>query len=184
MAQAGTKTTMKFNVDFRIICIGLLIVIAVMVWLWKPWAGSEGANARTIEVTGQASLTAKPDEFVFYPTYEVKNAEKQVALDQLTEKSKQLVTKLKELGIASSKIKTTTSGYDYPVYFDKESEPTYTLQLTVTVDNLGLAQRVQDYLVTTTPTGAVSPQASFSEQKRKTLEDQARTKATKDARPG
>jgi uncharacterized protein YggE len=45
-----------------------------------------------------------------------------------------------------------------------------------------LAQKVQDYLVTTTPTGSVSPQSMFSEAKRQELNNQARDEATKDAR--
>ena len=54
--------------------------------------------------------------------------------------------------------------------------------MTIKIDNRDLAQKVQDYLITTSPTGAVSPQAGFSEAKRKTLETKARDQATKDAR--
>src|SRR5262249_19017389 len=71
-------------------------------------------------------------------------------------------------------------GYTY--YFGADSTYTYSFQLTVTVDNKDLAQKAQDYLVSTTPTGTVTPQANFSETKRKQLEAQARDEATKDAR--
>jgi uncharacterized protein YggE len=59
---------------------------------------------------------------------------------------------------------------------------TYNLQLTVTLTNKDLVQKVQDYLVATLPTGGVSPQAGFSDSKRKQLESNARDEATKDAR--
>jgi uncharacterized protein YggE len=54
--------------------------------------------------------------------------------------------------------------------------------LTITVNDKALTQKVQDYLVTTSPTGSVSPQTTFSEAKRKELESKARDEATKDAR--
>jgi len=45
-----------------------------------------------------------------------------------------------------------------------------------------MSQKVQDYLLTTKPSGQVSPQGSFSDAKRKELEDKAREQANKDAR--
>jgi small subunit ribosomal protein S18 len=74
-------------------------------------------------------------------------------------------------------------GYDR-YYFapDSSNTPTYTLRLEITINDKDKTQIVQDYLVTTAPKGAVSPQAGFSEAKRKELESQARDEATKDAR--
>jgi hypothetical protein len=45
-----------------------------------------------------------------------------------------------------------------------------------------LAQKVQDYLVTTSPSGSVTPYATFSKSKSKELSAQARAEAEKDAR--
>ncbi|HSW37115.1 MAG TPA: SIMPL domain-containing protein [Candidatus Saccharimonadales bacterium] len=174
----------KFNLalDLRMVSLVLLAVIAAMLVIWKPWS-SPTTSGRTITVTGETKLSAKPDEFVFYPSYEFKNASKDAALAELTKKSDELVSKLKSLGVKDEKIKTNSSGYDYSVYYDsKTQQSTYTLQLTVTVNDFTLAQKVQDYLVTTSPSGAVSPQADFSESKRKELENNARDGATKDAR--
>jgi uncharacterized protein YggE len=56
------------------------------------------------------------------------------------------------------------------------------LQLTVTVNSRETAQKVQDYLINTGPTGSISPYPTFSDTKRKELESQARDEATKDAR--
>ena len=172
----------NLNVDLRVIAGLLLVVIAAMLFVWKPWS-STNASDRTVEVTGEAEVTAKPDEFVFYPSYEFKLANNDAALAALTTKSEEVVAKLKDLGVPDNKIKTSSSGYDRPVLYENDAKnATYTLQLTVTVGSIEAAQKVQTYLVTTTPTGSVSPQASFSDKKRKELEGTARDKATKDAR--
>lgn len=170
------------SVDLRIIIGLLLAVIIAMLLLWRPWSGS-GVTDRTVEVTGDAKITAVPDEFVFYPSYQFKNSDKNAALKELTAKSDEVTRRLKELGVADNKIKTDSNGYDNLYYMERDTDTsTYTLQLTVTVGNKDMAQKVQDYLASTTPTGTVSPQASFSDAKRKELETQARDKATKDAR--
>jgi uncharacterized protein YggE len=178
-----TKSKVNFSFDLRAIIALLLAVIIIMLVLWKPWQANSAATDRTIDVTGEATITAEPDEFVFYPNYQFKNDSKEVALGEATTKSNMIVAKLKELGVADNKIKVDTSGFE-TIYMPRETAevPTYTMQLTVTVSSKEEAQKVQDYLVTTTPSGSVSPQGSFSDAKRKELEDQARDKATKDAR--
>jgi uncharacterized protein len=173
---------LSLKLDYRILTLVLLAVIAGMLFIWKPWQDTISAASRTIKVSGGATISAKPDEFLFYPSYQFKNEDKQAALDELTKKSDEVVAKLKDLGVADNKIKTNSSGYDLPVYGEDESTPTYSLGLTVTVGNLELAQKVQDYLVTTAPTGSVSPQANFSDKKRKELESKARDEATKEAK--
>lgn len=183
-SPTNTKQTLKISLDFRLASLILALIIIGMLAFWQPWSDPR-AQDRTIEVTGQAQVTAVPDEFIFYPSYEFKNENKQAALDALSKKSNEVVAKLKELGVADSKIKTNSGGYDYPVYSKPEggaSVATYSLSLTVTVDNKDLAQKVQDYLVKTTPSGVISPQPQFSDKKRTELEAQARDQATKDAR--
>lgn len=176
------KTGFSLRFDYRIVSIILLAVILVMMALWRPWESKADADDRTIEVTGQSVLTAAPDQFVFNPVYEFKNSDRQAALNAASKKSDEIVAKLKELGVADSKIKTNTDGYDYPIISEKANTPTYTLRLTVTITDKALVQKVQDYLAGTSPTGSVSPTASFSEAKRNELEAQARDTATKDAR--
>jgi uncharacterized protein YggE len=179
-APKSTGFTLRF--DYRILIAILLLVIIGMLALWRPWSVSHVSD-RTIEATGDAKLTATPDEYTFSPSYEFKNSNKQQALAALTAKSDKIVAKLKSLGVADSKIKTNSSGYDYPIYYDTtNTTATYTLSLTITIDDKSLAQKVQDYLVTTAPTGAVSPQVDFSDTKRKQLENAARDQAEKDAR--
>jgi uncharacterized protein YggE len=177
-----TNMQLSLKLDYRILTLLLIAIIAAMLFIWKPWQDTISAASRTIRVSGESTLTATPDEFLFYPIYEFKNSDKQAALSELTKKSDEVTVKLKALGVASNKIKTNSGGYDLPVYGGGESTPAYTLSLTITLSNRELAQKVQDYLLTTTPTGSVSPQANFSDKKRKELESKARDAAAKEAR--
>jgi len=174
------QTRAALTLDYRYICIALLVALVAVVFVWKPWQASTSKD-RTVQVTGEATISAEPDEYIFMPAYTFTDADKQTDLSNLTAKSNELVAKLKGLGVANSKIKTNASNWDYPIY-DTSNNPTYRLQLTVTVQNKALAQKVQDYLLTTNPSEAVTPNVSFSETKRKALESQARDAATKDAR--
>lgn len=179
--NSAPNTKLNLNIDLRIVVVALIVLILAMLVIWKPWSPATGT--RTIQVSGDSTVTAKPDEYMFYPSYQFKNADKAAALADLSKKSDEITAKLKSLGVSSDKIKTDSSGNDYPIYYDDtNTTPTYTLQFTITTNNLALAQKVQDYLVTTAPTGSVSPQADFSDAKRKQLESQARDEATKNAR--
>ncbi len=182
----GTNSSsgkIRVSFDLRLVVVLLLIVIAGMLAMWMPWSSND-ASGRTITVSGEAKITSDPDEFTFYPSYEFKDANKETALAALTAKSDEIVKKLKELGVASSKIKTNADGYDYRNYYLDEitKDYTYSLRPTVVVGNREVAQKVQDYLVTTSPSGQVTPQPGFSDSKRKVLENKARDEATKDAR--
>lgn len=169
-------------VDLRIMCALLLLVIGAMLFVWRPW-DQVGAADKTIQVTGEAIIDETPDEFVFYPSYQFKNADKTAALGELTAKSDAVVAALKKLGVADKNIKTDSNGFDRMIVpAEPATDAAYTLQLTITVDTKDQAQKVQDYLLTTQPSGAVSPQPSFSDTTRKKLEAKARDAATKDAR--
>ena len=180
------KKRLNLSLNLRFLIVLLLIAMAGMLVTWKPWQANIKASDRTITVTGEATLSSTPDEYVFSPSYDFTNTDKKAALEQLSKKSDEIVAKLKSLGVVDSAIKTNSSNYSNGIYSpvpDNEGNPdTYTLNLTVTVADKTLAQKVQDYLVATIPKGAVSPQADFSDTKRKKLESQARDQATKDAR--
>jgi uncharacterized protein YggE len=182
VSQPVKNSKLSISLDFRFLCAVLVLIIVGMLIAWRPWSPAPAANGRTIKVTGDAKITAAPDEFVFRPTYDAKNADKATALAQLTAKSDEITAGLKKLGIPSNKIKTTTNGYDNAIYYgDLPSSQTYSTYFTITVDDTKAAQKVQDYLVTTSPSGSVSPEATFSTTKQKTLESQARDKATIEA---
>lgn len=184
-AASGNRSKNSFNLrlDYRFIIGLLLLIIIAMLLLWRPWEPRFDAEARTVTVTGDAKILAEPDEYVFTPIYEFQNADRAAALAEMSTRSDEIIAELEKIGVAGSAIKSNSEGYDYPM-FEKQgvAVPTYSLRLTVTITDKALAQKVQDYLASTTPTGAVSPQLDFSPAKRKQLESQARNDATKDAR--
>ena len=165
-----------------ILAVVLLIGLVVSIWLWKPWQPNIKTSERTITVTGETTVTAEPDEYIFTPMYEFTGTDKTATQAQLTDKANEVTTKLKSLGVPDSKIKNNSS--DYGDYYspDSSGSSTYYLSLTITVDDKTLAQKVQDYLLTTNPSGSITPEVTFSTAKQKTLENQARDQAEKDAR--
>lgn len=182
--RPSNKQKINIPLDLRVVVVVLLLTIIGMLALWKPWFAGENSASRTVEVAGEAKVKAAPDEFVFYPAYQFDNEDRTAALAELTKKSDSIVSGLKEIGVPEKQIKTNSNGYDTPGLPEKrvEAVATYSLQLTVTTQDKQLAQKIQEYLLTTAPSGGVSPQYTFSEKKRKALENQAREEATKDAR--
>lgn len=177
---------MKQNITIKlnawIICAVLLAANLVTVGLWQPWNASNLSD-RKITVTGTTTIEAEADQFVFTPYYQKTGTDQAKLNTELNETSKTVVAKLKALGVSDSAIKTDSSTYDYRIYYGSEGdEITGTLYITVTVKDKTLAQKVQDYLVTTSATGSSSPAASFSVAKQKTLEAQARDEALKNAK--
>lgn len=175
------------TLDWKSVLI-LVLVIAVGALVVDRFHKTNAAldGQRTVAVTGEATLHETPDEFVFYPSYQFKDASKDAALAALTKKSEDLTAQLKKLGVTDANIKSSTNGGSTfgPTYSDDGSgkDASYMLQMTITATSSDQAQKVQNYLTTTGPTGQVSPQAQFSDAKRKTLEAKARDEATKDAR--
>jgi uncharacterized protein YggE len=179
--MTGTEKKLNLQIDLRHIIAVLMILIVSMLFLWQPWQANQPSD-RTIKVTGETTVLAEPDRFVFYPNYEFNNDSNAGAIKESTQKSNEIVAKLKELGVEERSIKTNANGYNQAYYPEQSPKEVYNLQLTITVDDYGLAQKVQDYLLTTTPSGSITPQASFSESKYKELSAKARDEATKDAR--
>jgi len=182
-SQPKNKSKITLSIDLRLVCLLLVIALLACLALWRPWTSAASSDSRTIEVTGEATLKAAPDEYKFNPNYQFDSETKAAALADLTKKSNEVIAGLKQLGIKDSMIKSNSNGYE------NQSSPefgggkvSYNLQLTITVDDESLVQKVQDYLVTTSPTGPVSPNATFSETTRKSLERKGRTAATADAR--
>jgi uncharacterized protein YggE len=180
--MAGNKINLSLQVDLRVIVGVLLAIIVGMLIAWMPWQKAEDSN-NVIKVTGEAVVKAEPDEYVFYPSYQFKNADKTAAIDGANTKSATIVAKLKELGVPENKIRTDINGYkNQPYTGNTDEDYVYNLQITVTLESKDKAQSIQDYLTTTSPENSVTPQGSFSEAKRNELEARARDEATKDAR--
>lgn len=175
------KQTLKLELNLWWLVGLLAIVIVVMVALWRPW--QQSADGRTVTVTGTTTVKATPDEYTFSPSWQFKDADKAAALAAATAKSSDVVASLKKLGVADNKITTNVGGWDSYYYYDTDSKQhVYTLTIGVVTATRDTAQKLQDYLITTTPTGQVSPVAAFSQTKQKSLESNARSAATKDAR--
>ena len=174
----SSKLTIRMSWSF--VCALLLIANAVTIYLWKPW--NSVSEQRKITITGEALLKATPDEYVLTPYFEYTDADKTKAMKQLTEQAAAVTAKLKELGVKDEQIKSTTSSYDTYNYPSTTTTDKTQLYYTITLSSKDIAQKVQDYLITLNPKGQISPQASFSESKRKELDAQAREKAIDDAK--
>lgn len=169
----------KVSVDLRIVCAVLLAVIIAMTLFWKPWSSS-GTPDRTIDVIGEASIEAEPDEYVFYPSYQKKGTDKSAIQAEMIAKINEVIAKLKELGVDESDITVSSGSYDY--FWEEDGQQVTTNSLTVTLDNKELSQKVQDYLITTSPDGPITPTPTFSKDKQKEVEGQARIAALADAK--
>lgn len=172
--------TIKFNlwIIVAILALSNLITLA----LWQPWNGF-GASNRTITINGTTTIEAEADQYTFTPYYQKTGTDSNKINNNLSSLSKTIVEKLKKLGVSDSSIKTDVSSYDYGIYYyDDSSNVSGTLSVTVTLKDKALAQKVQDYLATTSASGSISPQISFSITKQKELETQAREEALTDAK--
>lgn len=178
-----TNEKQNVTLNLKIISVVLLVVIAVMLAIWKPWVNEPLNSDRVISVRGQTTLKAEPDEFVFSPTYVIRDKDREVALQNLSKKSSEILDGLKKIGIEEKNIKTNAADYSSGFYWSTRPETnSYNLSIMVTVNQKELVQKVQDYLLTTEPSGVITPQASFSEAKQKQLESEAKNQAEKDAR--
>lgn len=182
-SSTSTSKSLTIRLNFKWLSLILFIIILTMIAMWRPWARVN--TGRKINVSGEVTIKAEPDEYVFSPLYQKKGNDSNKSLAELSAMQKTVVDKLKELGVADEDIKANTSSYDQPIYTAEgngKSEIVTSLYVTAVVHTKDLAQKVQDYLLTTTPQGQISPNAQFSESKRKELEQEARVKATEDAK--
>jgi len=176
------KQSINLKINAWIVCAVLLIANLVTLGFWQPWVDNSVSD-RTIVITGSTTIEAEADQFVFSPYYQKEGTDKAAINTELSNLSTTIVAKLKELGVEDSAIKTDVNSYDYAIYYGGPvDEGTATLYITVTIRDKVLAQKVQDYIVTTSPAGSITPQISFSTAKQKTLETQARDAALTDAR--
>lgn len=137
--------SVSLKLDLRIVSVVLLLVIAVMLALWRPWQGT--SDKRVVSVTGEARIDAVPDEYVFSPYFQSAGTDNQALRNELAKLGDKLVKELRALGVPENKISLSGSSYDYYYYTNDKGEQTAQLRATVTVDTKELAQKVQDYLL-------------------------------------
>lgn len=183
-SPSPSRPKLTISLDFRVISLILLLLLAGLVMYTQPWKQAASGETRKITISGQATIAAEPDEFTFSPSWE------RATLDEISSLNDTIVAELKKLGVADKDIKNNATAWeDYQTLMVAPAEPgqpdkTINRQLTITivVDNKELAQKVQDYLLTTDPIGSITPYPQFSTEKQKQLEDQARTEAIADAK--
>lgn len=181
--QTGDSSNIKvsFKIDTKIAAIVLLITNLITLMFWKPWQGS--AELSSLSSKGEATLKVEPDQFEFYVNYNEDADDTEKALEKITSKSQSVIEGLKSLGLKDEQIETNLSTYDDLYYIEKSDDKTVgNLSITITIDDKDLAQKVQDYLITTSPDGSVSPYPSLSQEKQKQLTDEARSAAIDNAR--
>lgn len=168
------------TINFRLVSLLLLIVIGVMLMIWRPWGT---LNSRTVTVSGEATVKAAPDEFTFTLQYVEEAKTSSAAIDAVSKRGNAIVARLKEIGVPEASMKTSVSTDEgYPLYGRTAGTVGALYYLNMTVGSQELAQKVLDYIVTTSPVYGVSPQSTFAKETRTKLESQARAKALADAR--
>ncbi len=179
--SASPATRLKLSVDYRLVSVALLAVLVLCVFLWKPWNKTE--TARNITVTGSATVRAAPDQYQLSPYFEFTTGAHVTLVSSAVAMSTQVSAKLKELGVKDTEISSSTNSYDkYLPATDGSTTDSVRLNYTITLTSKDTAQKVQDYLLTTSAKGQITPYASFSEVKQKQLEADARDQAIKNAK--
>ena len=179
------KDQITVSLNFKnltFILIGLYVLtVGIMLYLWQPWH-TPLADARQITVSGEAVVEAEPDEFRFNPSYTITAKTKDSAIQQAADKASTVVDELKKLGVEDKDIRVSGYSNNWQWYYDEDDGNHTTVDIVVTTNDKNLSQKVQDYLLTTEPEGLITPQATFSEEKNKELESQARSEAINDAK--
>lgn len=180
------KLSFNINLDLRIVCLVLLLVIASMFAFWRPWEQNVN-NARKITISGESIVKATPDEFKFSPYFEKSDSDTEKAKTELNTLGNKVHDDLVKLGVKDDDITLDSSSYD--MYYAKDSSvrsdainQSVTLSVQITVASKALAQKTQDYLATTEAKGQLTSQPHFSQAKTKKLENEARQKAIVDAK--
>lgn len=163
----------------RILITILALVIVLMTIVWQPW-NSLSSDKRSISVVGTGTVSATPDKFTFMPTYQDTGTDKQKTLNTVNTKVNTVISELKKLGVPEDNI--SLSGNVYNAYWEDNKQNTVSVSLNIEVSDKQLAQKVQDYILTTTPYGQLTPYPSFTEEKQKSLEADARKAALQNAK--
>lgn len=176
--------SIKISLDLKLLIIVLSAVIIAMFAVWQPWTTK--GEPRKITVAGHSRIKAQPDYYQFSPMYQRQGADRDKSIAELNAHVKTVTDKLKELGIEDKYIELQTSAYDQyypqPERGGIKPEQAVTSHLTIKATSKDLAEKVQNYLLTTSPQGSITPAPTFSDEKREKLEDEARDKAIADAK--
>lgn len=182
MSESKTKT-FQVRVNMSLVALVLLLTNIGTLLVWQPWKDT-GPALETLSIVGESVLEVEPDQFVFNVSYMVEAESSETATQLAIAKSESVVDGLRDLGLEDSAIETSLSTYgDYPYYVGEDTDNGYTAYFSVAVNtkDKDMAQDVQDYLVSTSPEGSVTPYPSLSREKQKELTAQASNLAIDDA---
>lgn len=164
------------SLSWKLLSIVLAAALVGLTIYTRPWV-TNTENPRTITIKGEATIKRAPDSFVFNLSYEAATQE------EITTKTNEVVTKVKELGLGDAGIQSQVSNYDkYDMSGTATGEKTFTAYLTLSIEDKELAQKIQDYLITSGATGQITPTSGFTKATQKTLRDEATNLAVEDAR--
>lgn len=173
---------MTINLSAKNVAKTLQFVLLVSILGILLWSNPlKSSDTRKITVTGESVIKAEPDEFVFNPYFELKGADKDALKAELTEQTSEVVAALKELGVEDKDMKLDASSYDR-WYWPEGEDGVLNATLRINVSDKELVQKIQNYLLTTEAIGQLTPQATFSEAKKKELDNQAVEQAIDDAK--
>lgn len=176
---------MTFNVTKKALLsatylVLLTAILGLLIWS-QPWNASKSSETRKITVSGQATVESEPDLYVFSPYFEVKGTDQEAVRQEISTLANESVNAIKDLGVEEKDITLDASSYDR-WYWDDGDEGVLNAYITIKVRDKDLAQKVQDYLTSSSAKGQLTSQESFSEDKQKVLESQATEAAIADAR--
>lgn len=173
--QPKKERKLVLTLSWKLLSIVLIILLAGLTIYTRPWEINT-SNPRTLEITGETRIKRAPDSFVFSPTYE---ADSQEAINA---KTIEVVNALKELGLGDAGIQTQVSNYENYGPNGPDGTFRYSSYMTLAVEDKELAQKIQDYLVSSGATGQVTPTSGFTNDTKKALRDEALTLAVEDAK--
>ncbi|CAN5138530.1 hypothetical protein BH11PAT4_BH11PAT4_2030 [soil metagenome] len=166
--------------DSRIIGLALVAVLLCGAAIWRPWTT---VSSKTIDVIGEGTVKALPDEYSFNPSYQESAEDVTKATEKVNEKGNAVVEKLKSLGVSNDDITTNVSAYQNYYAPGLATGPYLaTFSLSATVPDQTLAEAVTSYIATTGAINTVTPQATFNSDTRAKLELEARQKAIDSAK--
>jgi uncharacterized protein YggE len=164
----------------RAIELFLLLSIFILLLWSAPWQ-SGASEQRKVTVTGEASVEAEPDEYMFSPYFEVSGTDKDAVKARLTKQTNDAIEGLKKLGVEEKDMKLDLSSFDYWLPSDVKNTP-LTASLQIKVRDKDLAQQVQNLLFELDIKGRLTPSVAFSEDKKKALDAEVVEKALQDAK--
>lgn len=179
--QQPRSSVRFFEWRWVVLVIGLFVVATIAQGL-VGFTGMLSMFNSSTTVDGVGVVRETPDQYQFTPAYIAESPSSVDASTKVTEVGSKVVTKLKELGVASDDITISVDSNSSYTISDQPAVYIGTYAITALVSSIDTARAVTEYLVTTGATGSVSPMGIFSPERRSQLEIEARAKAIENAK--